>query len=117
MNTTPENQLPLEIAIEKGYFIIRILQTLQRGDDLSQVRTTIEQALSQGYRRIVITMNEKSFLYSEILARIVTLYKLITSNNGSLWIVQSNEKILFLLETLGLSDMIRIVPSEKALPA
>jgi anti-anti-sigma factor len=114
--STPK-KISMETISDRGYAIIRIRQTLDRGVDLSPLRVQIEHALSQNMNRIVLSLSENSFLYSEILAHLVTYYKMINAQGGSLWLVQSNEKILFLLETLGLTDMIRIVKTENELPA
>ncbi|MBD3392614.1 MAG: STAS domain-containing protein [Chitinivibrionales bacterium] len=109
--------MPIEVVYQNGYQIIRIAQTLDRGMDLSPLRSCIEQALAQGINRVALSLTPDSFLYSEILAHLVTYYKMVNAQGGSLWIVQANEKILFILETIGLSDLIHIVPSEDALPA
>ena len=106
----------VESILQNGCVIIRINQTLERGMDLTPLRTLIEQCLERGYNRIAISMTEDSFLYSEILASLVTYYKMINGTGGTLWVVQSNEKIVGILEILGLTDMIRVVPSEQALP-
>jgi anti-anti-sigma factor len=117
MQLSMPKKISMETVAERGYAIIRIRQTLDRGVDLSPLRVQIEHALSQDMKRIVLSLSENSFLYSEILAHLVTYYKMINAKGGSLWLVQSNEKILYLLETLGLTDMIRIVKSESELPA
>ncbi len=99
-----------------GYAVIRVNQTLERGMDLSPLKAYIEQALAQGYNRIALSLDENSYLYSETLATLVTYYKTIESQGGSLWLVQSNQKVVFIMETLGLTDIIRIVATEDALP-
>jgi anti-anti-sigma factor len=108
--------ITIQTVFQNGYQIIRIQETLQRGMDLSPLKTCIEQSLAQGRNHIALTLTEDSYLYSETLATLVTYYKMISVQGGSLWLVQANEKILFLLETLGLTDLIRIVHSEDSLP-
>jgi anti-anti-sigma factor len=106
----------MDISEERGYRIIRIHQALERGMDLSTLRSEIELSLGQGTNQIVLALHENSYLFSEILAHLVTYYKMITNQGGALWLVQSNQKILYLLETLGLTDMIPVVNNVQELP-
>ena len=103
--------------LNEGFtLIIRINKTLERGMDLTPLKMTIEQAVAKGWLKIVLSISNDSFLYSEILASIITYYKMVDSAGGSLWVVQDNAKILAMLETLGLTGLINVVPSESALP-
>jgi anti-anti-sigma factor len=111
----PDDTVAIQVINERGYVIIRIGQNLDRGINLTPLRECIQQTLDAGNTRIALSLSQGSFLYSEILAHIVTYYKMIAARGGSLWLVQSNEKVLFILETLGLTDMIRIVAKESDL--
>ena len=108
--------IPIEVVYQNGYQILRIKEHLERGMDLSPLRRAIEMSLAEGKTKIALSLSPDSFLYSEILANIVTYYKMVSAQGGSIWVVQDNEKILFILETLGLTDLISIVSSEDALP-
>jgi anti-anti-sigma factor len=96
-----------------GYQVFRIKEDLALGADFGSLTALLDRALKKGRGKVAIHFTPRSYLYTPTIARLVEYYKLLSDKGGTLCLVQPNEEILQVLETIGLTKLIRIVSSEE----
>jgi anti-anti-sigma factor len=105
----------IEAETVNGYQVFRIQEDLALGADFGVLTNFIEKAVRKGHVNIALNFTPRSYLYTPTVARLVEYFKLVQHHGGTFCLVQPNEDILQVLEMIGLTNLIRIVPSEKDL--
>lgn len=107
----------IESKLRDGYQIFYIHHHIDRNSEiLNQLQTEITHALDNNQLQIAISINTNSYLYSEVIAKIITIHEIVASKKGTLFIIINEPHILSIFETLGLSDLLNLINYENELP-
>ncbi len=101
-------EFPTEIVGEKGYItVIGNLDTQEAGESL---RVAFNQLLEQGKRTVVIDLRTVQIINSFGIGKIISCYKRIKSEQGSLMVKLSPGYVKETFELLMLSPLLPIEP-------
>jgi anti-anti-sigma factor len=99
-----------------GYSVLRILQDSFTEGDVESLKQQIEQYLSQGKAKIVLSFTPDSYPYSKLLTLLTQCKRLIESRGGRLIIVHPNQDFLGILEQTKLKHVFEVYSSEDEIP-
>ncbi len=96
--------------------LIRVKQDTFDDAQLEQIGESIGKYLEEGARDVALVFEPTSYPYSKVISYLIQFRAMIEAKAGTLTIVQPNEDFQYVLETMSLGDMVRIVSSEERLP-
>ncbi len=84
--------------------------------DLCELENLIMTYLEQGARNIAVNFANKSYIYSGELRVLLSCYKLIVKQSGTLSVLEPNKAVYEMLIALNIDKLIKIYTSEDLLP-
>jgi anti-anti-sigma factor len=79
------------------------------GESLFQIRGHVQKAISSGIRRFIIDLSGVPYLDSSACGELISIHTSISRTNGTLTIVNPQERVRLLLWRIRLTDIFRIV--------
>ncbi len=98
----------------EGCTFFRIRCDILNRQRLDELDGLVEEALREGRKSIALSVTADSYLYSELIAHMIRLNSIVKSWEGMLYLVEDDAQIRQILDRIGLSRLVRVVPSEDA---
>jgi anti-anti-sigma factor len=105
----------IEIAKRKDYVILRIQEDLSAKSNLAQLKERILGLLRKGQANIALSFTRNSYFHSQTIATLVQCIETVHEQGGTLAIVEPNEDIRDVLNTISLDKLVTIYPTEDAI--
>jgi anti-anti-sigma factor len=102
----------IESTGRKDVLIFRIKDDLTIDSDLSEIVSMVKAAVENGQYNIVLSFTQESYLCTRSIAVITQCRQMLEEKRGTLGIVATNGDIRDLLETIGISSLVRIYGKE-----
>jgi hypothetical protein len=100
-----------------GFKIFRIRCDIASRHNLETLTETIETALKEGTGKIALSVTADSYLYSEIIAHIIRYSEIVCRYGGEFCLIEDDAHIRDILNTIGLTRLVRVVDSEDKIGA
>lgn len=102
---------------EKGiYQIIKVQDESQTINDLSELKDLITGYIKRGKIYIAVGFCNASYIYSGAISVLINCYRMAEQQGGTLCIIEPNPSLVEVLETLNITNIIKIYESEDMLP-
>lgn len=102
---------------EKGvYQIIKVQEENHTINQLDELRDLVTGYIRRGKVNIALSFCDASYIYSGAVSVLISCYRLVKDNKGSLCIVEPDPGLFDILETLNINNVIKIYVSEEYLP-
>lgn len=99
------------ISNKGKYVIIAISDSINIISELTELKTIIDEQLKTGNQFIAVKFLNADYLYSGAISVIVSSYKVIKEKDGELCIIESNGKIMNLLDQMCITNIIPVYSS------
>ncbi len=100
--------------IRDGIVILRLSGQLMGGPDADAVRQTIQSVLKQGHRKILIDLEEVSWINSTGLGILISGHMLAANSGGRLKLMRVSKRIDSILGVTRLNTVFEIFGEEEA---
>ncbi|MCX7726789.1 MAG: STAS domain-containing protein [Chitinispirillaceae bacterium] len=102
---------------ERGiYQIIKVQDESHTINDLSELKDLITGYIKRGKVHIAVGFCNASYIYSGAISVLINCYRMAEHHGGSLCIIEPNPSLVEILDTLNISNVIKIYESEEMLP-
>jgi len=95
-----------------GYQVLNIKEDLTISSDVSELKMLISGYMSRKVLNIALLFTKDSYLYTKSISILVQCLELVREHGGSLAIINPNEDIQDIMNTLDFNRVIRVFPSE-----
>ncbi|MBD3391840.1 MAG: STAS domain-containing protein [Chitinivibrionales bacterium] len=106
-------RLGIAASPQDGCRLFRIRCDILCGDTLDRLTSMIEDALARGSKSIVLSLTADSYLYSELISRIIRYNSIVEQHKGTFFLVEPDPDLREILDRIGLSTLVRVVPTEE----
>lgn len=103
------------IVKKDKYIVITLSDSINIISELTELKEIIEEQLKEGNKYIAVKFLNADYLYSGAISVLVSAYKVITDENGELCIIESNDKIMNLLDQMCITNIIPVHSSASEL--
>ena len=79
------------------------------GESLFQIRGHVQKAISSGVRRFIVDLSGVPYLDSSACGELISIHTSIMKTNGTLTIVNPQERVRLLLSRIRLNEIFKIV--------
>ena len=79
------------------------------GESLFQIRGHVQKGIASGIRRFIVDLSAVPHLDSSACGELISIHTSISKANGSLTIVNPQERVRVLISRIGLADIFKIV--------
>ena len=79
------------------------------GESLFQIRGHVQKAISSGVRRFIVDLSGVPYLDSSACGELISIHTSIMKANGTLTIVNPQERVRLLLSRIRLNEIFKIV--------
>ena len=79
------------------------------GESLFQIRGHVQKAISSGVRRFIVDLSGVPYLDSSACGELISIHTSIMKTNGTLTIVNPQERVRLLLSRIKLNEIFKIV--------
>ena len=101
---------------EKGvYQIVKVQEDTHTINNLFELRDLITGYLKRGKIHIAVSFCDASYIYSGAVSILINCYRLVEERGGSLCIIEPDPGLIDILETLNISNVIKIYTDESYL--
>jgi anti-sigma B factor antagonist len=101
--------------INKSCIRIHLVGQCWEKEDFSQLKKTIQTYRMENIRNVVLDLTRLSFISSEGLGLLISLFKEMQNQNGRLLIYKPRENVGEIIKLSGLYDILKIIDTEKQL--
>jgi anti-anti-sigma factor len=102
---------------EKGvYQVVKVQEDDHTVNNLSELRDLIIGYLKRGKINIAVSFCNASYIYSGAVSVLINCYRMVEERGGALCIIEPDPGLFDILETLNISNVIKIYASEAYLP-
>ena len=109
--------MKLEIQKAGRYELITVETELNVVSDITELKYIISGYIQQGRRHIVISFKNASYIYSGAIGILVDCQRLLANtSDGGLYIIEPNQQIRNVFDTLNLDSLFRIINSLDDIP-
>ena len=102
----------IESYQKNGYQVLSIKEDMTISSDVSELKMLVNGYLNRKVLHIALLFTKDSYLYTKSISILVQCLEMIREHGGSLAIINPNEDILDIMNTLDFSRVIRIFPFE-----
>ncbi len=100
------------IRQKNGFTVIRVVDTVDLLDDISELRALVDTAVENGSVNIAMRFTKDSALRSAAMAKLVLCAALVNSRGGIFALIAPGEHILSLLRIFNAEELVMVVDSE-----
>jgi stage II sporulation protein AA (anti-sigma F factor antagonist) len=92
-----------------GVLVLTLAGRMVFGESLFQVRGHIQKAIASGTRRFIVDLSGVPFADSSACGELINIHTSISKANGSLTLVNPQERVRVLLSRIGVAEVFKIV--------
>ncbi|MBD3420013.1 MAG: STAS domain-containing protein [Chitinivibrionales bacterium] len=107
----------IESSRVNNYLVLKIKEDLGLNSDLTELKNIITEYVDEGITKIALEFTQDSYLYTKSIAILVQCCESIREKNGTMALINPNEDIIDILETINFDSLIQICDSEEKLGA
>ncbi len=97
------------------YVVLKVTEDLSAKSDLSQLKDEIKKLVGKGHVNIALSFTQNSYLHTQTISTLVQCIETVRERGGVLGIVNPNDDIRDVLNTISLDKLVQIFPCEEAL--
>ncbi|MBD3346042.1 MAG: STAS domain-containing protein [Chitinivibrionales bacterium] len=105
----------IESTYIHGYQLLKIKKELNLNSDLTELRQIIEEYVEKGPINIALKFTDDSYLYTKSIASLVQSFEMVRDHGGKMAVINPNEDIIEVLNTVGFTDLVKICKNEEEL--
>ncbi|MBD3392533.1 MAG: STAS domain-containing protein [Chitinivibrionales bacterium] len=94
--------------------ILRVREDLSAKSNLAPLKAQIAELVRKDILRISLAFTESSYFHTHTIAILVQCIEIVHEKGGALGIINPNEEILDVLNTISLDKLVRIYATEDA---
>lgn len=101
--------MTIDAKAADGVLVLTVTGRMVFGESLFQIRGHVQKAITSGIRRFIVDLSRVPYLDSTACGELINIHTSISRANGSLTVVNPQERVRVLILRIGLADIFKIV--------